>query len=196
MKVNKFFQVANNGADFPCACVMSNESFVINWFGRGPAGQYSHVYFSTFGPDIYVPSVSINSPVQGNEILPGVNTTIDVSIQDKGNSFNHAKAIINATEQLELSLEIESGTWKCYWDNSSDYVIGYYNISIWAIDDHGNINDTQYVVVYLGFSSTTDGYPPSVPGYEVFLLVFSIGLATMTIILKFRRKRSKGLRRN
>ena len=170
----------------PSLCGLTNQSFVVARQGDGSAGFDDHVYFSAFGPDIYVPSVSINSPAQGNRIILGVNTTIDVSIQDKGNSFNHAKVIINTTEQLNLSLKLDSSTWKCYWDNSSDYGIGYYNISIWAIDDHGNINDTQYVVVYLGYSTTSDGTPPSLPGYELTVLVLSIGIATMIIILKQR----------
>ncbi len=67
-----------------------------------------------------------------------------------------AVAMINASTQFNISMTKSGSYWICYWDNISLYTSGDYNITIWAIDIHGNVNDTEFVIITID----TDG--PSV----------------------------------
>ena len=58
----------------------------------------------------------------------------------------------NITMQLGVA-----NNWTCTWDNVSLYVAGDYNITIWAKDLEGNINQSVFVII-----SITDNINPNV----------------------------------
>jgi len=59
-----------------------------------------------------------------------------------------AIAMINATLAFNLTMTQSVGNyWSCTWDNISDYSELIFQITIWAIDIIGNVNQTESVII-------------------------------------------------
>ncbi|MFX1276890.1 MAG: Ig-like domain-containing protein [Promethearchaeota archaeon] len=116
--------------------------------------------------DIIGPSVDILNPPNGSNQDNFLPFDINATITDPGSGVAGAKAMINSTlGDFNLTMQYIAGTWTVTWVNTSLYAEGDYNITIWAIDGNGNVNQTEYVIITL-----TDGINP-----EVNILVPSDG---------------------
>ncbi|MHA2035057.1 MAG: hypothetical protein ACW98X_01405 [Promethearchaeota archaeon] len=105
--------------------------------------------------DLDAPTVVIISPSPG--VYGSGPLLINASVIDSLSSISNAIAMINASTSFNISLTQSGNYWSGTWSNISSYTIGDYEIRIWAIDDSGNVDQTQAVVI----SVDVDG-PPSI----------------------------------
>ena len=94
------------------------------------------------------PSVIIDGPSDGSFHDNKANIEINATITDDG-SVSSAKAMINATIPFNITMNYLAGKWTYIWSNLSLYDAGNYKITIWGIDDKGNINQTEFVIITL-----------------------------------------------
>jgi len=104
------------------------------------------------------PSVSSLIPTPASIFEMGTDIEINATITDIGTSVSSAKAMINVTIPFfNISMTFNGVNWTCTWDTSS-YSPGDYNITIWAMDQQGNINQTESVIIYISADLT----PPKI----------------------------------
>ncbi|MFX0189033.1 MAG: Ig-like domain-containing protein, partial [Candidatus Hodarchaeota archaeon] len=118
----------------------------IQVFGNNTLGTIFPSELRQFTIDTIEPNVAIVSPTSG--IYGPTSLLINASITDDLSTISSAKTMINASEPFNISMARGVGnSWSCRWDNISDYLSGDYNITIWAIDEGGNVNQTQFIVI-------------------------------------------------
>ena len=55
--------------------------------------------------------------------------------------------MINTSTPFNITMNYVTGKWTCTWSNLSHYDVSNYKIIIWAIDDNGNVNQTELVII-------------------------------------------------
>ena len=98
----------------------------------------------------------IGIPSDGSSFDNTANIEINATITDDG-TVTSAKAMINATTQFNITMQLTASNWTCTWDNLNLYAAGDYKITIWAIDDVALVNQTEFVVITIN-----DIIPPEV----------------------------------
>ena len=171
----------------PSICALSNDSVAVAWQSYGQDSSGYGIYFSIFGPDISVPTVSIVNPTTGTYGLPSL--MINASISDLGSQVTGAKVMINATIPFNITMTNPSGNyWITTWNNVSLYSSGYYKMTIWAVDNVGNVNQTEFVIIIYLTTTEPDSLNPSIPGYDSIILLCSIMGITLIAIRKYKLK--------
>ncbi|MFX1380967.1 MAG: Ig-like domain-containing protein, partial [Promethearchaeota archaeon] len=96
------------------------------------------------------PGVSIDEPADLSSHNNDAGIEINATITDPGSGVAGAKAMINSTlGDFNLTMQEIAGTWTVTWLNTSLYVEGDYNITIWANDNRENVNQTESIVITL-----------------------------------------------
>ena len=182
-------QYTTNEQMNPSICGLPNDSVAVAWQSYGQDSSGFGIYFSVFGPDISAPTVSIVSPTTGTYGLPSL--LINASISDLESHVTGAKVMINTTNPFNITMTNPLGNyWITTWNNMSLYSSGYYKMTIWAIDNAGNVNQTQFVIIYLT-TTDPDNLNPSIPGYDSIIILFSIMGITLIAIRKYKLKAIK-----
>lgn len=130
----------------------------IDLFGLNNTNDNSTNYFTYHYKDLISPKVFIEKPSSGAIYYDGESIDINASIFDDETYILEAKALVNSSQPFNVSMSLISGDWYCQWSNLSLYNAGDYKITIWAIDQGNNINQTESVVVRL----VKDLVPPNI----------------------------------
>ncbi|MHA2268712.1 MAG: beta strand repeat-containing protein [Promethearchaeota archaeon] len=117
---------------------------------KGNADQTQSVVITI---DLDTPTVVIISPLAGT--YGSGSLLINASVTDSLSSVSNAIAMINASTPFNITLSQSGNYWSGYWNNISSYTTGDYEIRIWAIDDEGNVDQTQTVVITIDLDSPT-----------------------------------------
>ena len=124
---------------------MNGEYKIMIW-AIDDVGNINQTQFIVIRFDKTKPNVTIVSPIAGTYGPPSL--LINVSLTDSFSNISSAKAMINAVVPFNISMNPGVGNyWSCVWDNISTYSNGVYTITIWAIDEGGNVNQTQFIVI-------------------------------------------------
>ncbi|MFX0189070.1 MAG: Ig-like domain-containing protein, partial [Candidatus Hodarchaeota archaeon] len=128
------------------------------------------------------PNVTIISPTAGTYHPPSL--LINASISDEFSTISSVKAMIEFWVPFNFNISMtQSGTyWFCYWDNISEYQNGNYTIKIWAIDEGGNVNQTQFIVIMIdnppivgdGDGNSSDGDKESSEWLLIVIIISAI----------------------
>ena len=152
----RFNITMQSGAANKWTCTWDNVSlydvgdYKITIWAKDDEGSINQTEFVviTLNDDIN-PSVIILSPSDGSNFNNNEIIEINATITDIGSSISSVKTIINASTPFNISMSYEDGKWTCIWDNTSQYDAGDYKIMIWAIDEYGNINQTEQLSLKL-----------------------------------------------
>ncbi|GAH77093.1 unnamed protein product, partial [marine sediment metagenome] len=125
--------------------------------------------------DIDPPSVSGITPadLSSYELLASIEINATVSDIPSSTLIVMAK-IVNGSDPFNLAMIEIAGTYTCTWTNTSEYDPGFYNLTIWAQDESGNVNQTQYITIKLEDTtapSVTGITPADLSSYELPLTV-------------------------
>jgi len=132
----------------------SDPEFGLGWFAIGinASKQYyfnqSEILNIKITIPLEAPSVVIETPSDGSSINNTADIEINATITDDGSVLS-GKAMINASTPFNISMQYIVGKWTCIWDNTSEYGVGDYKITIWAIDNEGIVNQTEYIIIAL-----------------------------------------------
>ncbi|MHA2268713.1 MAG: Ig-like domain-containing protein, partial [Promethearchaeota archaeon] len=103
--------------------------------------------------DVDEPIVLIVSPSAGT--YGSGPLMINASVTDSLSAVSNAFAMVNASTPFNISLSQSGNYWSATWGNISFYTSGDYEIRIWAIDDIGNVDQTQTVVITIDLGAPT-----------------------------------------
>ncbi|GAH59198.1 unnamed protein product, partial [marine sediment metagenome] len=85
-----------------------------------------------------------------------------------------------------IRYKINDSSWIDYTDgfDLSGYAIGYYNISYYAIDNVGNIENVNSILVEL---VEIPSPPPEIPGFDLIFMLVVIGVS---LIISIRKRKN------
>ncbi|GAH94388.1 unnamed protein product, partial [marine sediment metagenome] len=55
--------------------------------------------------------------------------------------------IVNGSNPFDLVMTEIAGTYTCTWTNTSAYNPGFYNVTIRAQDESGNVNQSEFITI-------------------------------------------------
>ncbi len=192
------FQVSHNYTRHrdPSICSLSSNSFAIAWSVYYQDGDDFGICGSLFGPYDDIPSVEIVVPstiyYKDCWMLP-----IEAIIYDRSvPGIVSAKAMIESYsnyEPINLTMHesLTYGCWWCYWGNISSYMnTSYHKITIWAIDNVGNIKQSESAYIYI-IEKPDQSFP------LIFLTIILISVMILVIMIlatyihKSKKKKKK-----
>ncbi|MFX0187848.1 MAG: Ig-like domain-containing protein [Candidatus Hodarchaeota archaeon] len=148
----------NDGTSwYPAITIDSRDNIHVIWEDGTDGVWGTDIEIMYVMADLTAPNVTIGTPLSGSSFTNTMDIDINATITDLETSVLSAKALINASTPLEIPMEFIANNWTCTWDNVSLYEAGDYNITIWAIDEQGNVNQSVFVIITI-----TDIIAPSV----------------------------------
>ncbi|MFX1275532.1 MAG: LamG-like jellyroll fold domain-containing protein [Promethearchaeota archaeon] len=147
--------------------------------------------------DIHAPTVIFDSSMQtGPYGQYQINEVIEIkaTITDSKSTVTKAIAMISCTESFNITMSLNAGVWICTWDNLTEYSNGDYTITIWAIDDAGNINDKESIVMNINhLKSPVSGDDGSlIIIIAIVAVIGSVGAVGTYGIIKMKNKNKIG----
>ncbi|MFX0188497.1 MAG: Ig-like domain-containing protein, partial [Candidatus Hodarchaeota archaeon] len=129
----------------------SNLNVGVYWIKINVSDNYDNnltkVFKITVEITIKPPNVKNIVPFDGSSFLNNVDIEINATITDDGTVLS-AKVMINTPIPFNITMQLGSANnWTCIWDNVSLYDSGNYRITIWAKDNDGLINQTEFVII-------------------------------------------------
>ncbi|MHA2038258.1 MAG: Ig-like domain-containing protein, partial [Promethearchaeota archaeon] len=132
--------------------LFDNGTVTVTFFANSTLGELNSSQV-VLRKDLDSPTVVIVSPSAGT--YGSGSLLINASITDSSSTISNAIAMINASTPFNISLSQSGNYWSGNWDNISSYTTGDYEIRIWAIDDKGNADQTQSVVITIDLDTPT-----------------------------------------
>jgi hypothetical protein len=152
--------------------ISSSDSVTIRFYANDTTGNIGHADV-IINKDIAAPSSQlIFTPYSGtNEVI--TRTTFTLTANDGSGSGVSV-----------IRYKIDDSSWIDYTGgfDLSGYAIGSYNISYYAIDNVGNIENFNSILVELVDE------PPEIPGYDLIFLLAAIGISLVITIRKRKNK--------
>ena len=146
-----------------------------NITGTGNARDYIPIWDDG---DNSNPSVIIEFPSNGSSFETPASIEINATVLDALSNVESVKVMINASIPFNLTMIYVAGAWTTTWNNASKYESGEYTLTIWAIDENGNVNQTVSILIILinpDIPSQPNNYMPLIIMVTVLVSIFGIG---------------------
>jgi len=145
--------------------------------------------------DIHAPIVIIESMYSGpyGQYQTYEELELKATITDSKSTVEQVIAIISGPETLNIAMNFNGDKWTCLWDNITAYTNGNYKITIWAIDEAGNINQQESVIVSINnlqYAASGDNGAPYLLIIGIIAFVGSVGSIGTYGMIRVKRNRN------